>query len=458
MGEVVHVTDRAKVHAQFAMSSPGTGWVGRPRRRASPKTISPTQLPASTDVLVVGGGVIGLTIALEFKRRHPDARLVLIEKEAQCGLHASGRNSGVLHAGFYYSADSLKARFTREGNRRLQAYCEDRRIPVRRCGKLVVARDENDLAGIDELLRRGQAAGVELQELSEAEAQAIEPAAITYQRAVFSPSTAVVDPAAVMESLAKDADRAGIAVTTRASFLGRQRDRITTSAGPITAGYVINAAGLYADVIAHQFGMAQRYTLLPFKGLYLKAKRARPALRTHVYPVPDLRYPFLGVHFTVTANGGVKVGPTAIPAFWREHYSGLRGFRAREFGEVLRLLSGLLLSNRMGFRSLARKEFPKYSKRRLVALASQLTRSPLEAKDWAWGPAGIRTQLYDHEEGRLEMDFLVDGDARSLHVLNAVSPAFTSALPFAKYIVDEVEARIQGRTNHRHDTAQARPS
>src|SRR5437899_11805549 len=164
----------------------------------------------TTDFLVIGGGIVGLNIARELKRRFPKATVSLVEKEPECGLHASGRNSGVIHAGFYYTADSLKAKFTRDGNRTLTDYCEQKQIPVNKCGKLVVARDEAELRQLDELLRRGKANGVVLQSITESEAHAIEPRVKTFQRAIFSPSTATADPAQVLQAMKQDALKEGI--------------------------------------------------------------------------------------------------------------------------------------------------------------------------------------------------------------------------------------------------------
>src|SRR5437867_2809734 len=179
-----------------------------------------------SDFLVVGGGIVGLSIAREIKRRFPQARVVLLEKEKECGLHASGRNSGVIHAGFYYSADSLKARFTREGNRLLSQYCEARKIPVNRCGKLVVAQNEAELPQLDELLRRGQANGVPLQSVTAAEAKAIEPRVKTFERAIFSPSTATADPQQVLQAMKEDAIREGITFHHKAAYLKKTNGRI----------------------------------------------------------------------------------------------------------------------------------------------------------------------------------------------------------------------------------------
>ena len=264
------------------------------------------QTSITTDFLVVGGGVIGINIARGLKKRHPTSKVTLIEKEASCGMHASGRNSGVLHAGFYYSPDSLKAKFTREGNAQLTAYCEEKRISLNRCGKLVVAKDSTDLPALDELLKRGKANGIKLEELSEQDAKKIEPRAKTYQRALFSPTTSTVNPNAVLQAMVADAVADGVQINSGVAFVRKTDRTVQTTEGQYEAGYVVNAAGLYADQIARQFGFSERYRILPFKGLYLYSDEPPGALRTNIYPVPDLRNPFLGVHFTVTNEGKAK--------------------------------------------------------------------------------------------------------------------------------------------------------
>jgi L-2-hydroxyglutarate oxidase LhgO len=397
------------------------------------------------DFLVIGGGVVGVTIALELRRRRPDARVLLIEKEPTCGLHASGRNSGVLHAGFYYSADSLKARLTVDGNREMTAYCEERKLPINRCGKLVVARNQGELAGLDELSRRAQVNGVRLEAISAEDARKIEPRVTTCERALFSPTTSSVDPAAVMASLVIDLQRAGVEVRTGAAYLRRKNGTIHTSAGPVSAGYVVNAAGLYADRVARDFGFSREYAILPFKGVYLYGDEDMEHLRTNVYPVPDLKNPFLGTHFTVTVDHHVKIGPTAMPAFWREQYQGIGNFRAGECLDVVRREAGLFLRNDFGFRGLALRELRKYSRRHLVGLASELVAGVRPEHYRRWGPPGIRAQLVNLRERKLEMDFRLEGDRSSFHVLNAVSPAFTCAFSFGRYVVDQVESLLANR-------------
>ncbi len=397
----------------------------------------------TSDFLVVGGGIVGLSIARELKQRRPECRVVLLEKEPECGLHASGRNSGVLHAGFYYTADSLKARFTREGNRILREYCQARRIPVNQCGKLVVARDAGELPQLDELLRRGQANGVALNSITAAEAKKIEPRVKTFERAIFSPTTATADPAQVVLAMKEDAVKEGIAIHHSTAYQGRSHGQIRTSQGVFEAGYVVNAAGLYADRVARDFGFSDEYRILPFKGIYLYSEEPPGALRTNVYPVPDLRNPFLGVHFTVRVDNRSKIGPTAIPAFWREAYQGLGNFKLDEFAEIIFRDLGLLFLSGFDFKRLAVEETLKYFRSRLVSLASTLLEG-VRLEDYRhWGKPGIRAQLLNIKTRKLEMDFVIQGDAKSLHVLNAVSPAWTCSVPFAKYVCDRAESFLK---------------
>ena len=395
-----------------------------------------------TDFLIIGGGVIGVNLALQAKRHYPDASVTLIEKEQDCGEHASGRNSGVLHAGFYYTSDSLKAKFTKEGNRLLTEYCSERGLGINHCGKLVVAKDDDELSVLDELLARARRNQVDLHEITEAEAKAIEPRVRFHKRALFSPSTASVNPKEVMKSMVADAKQAGIDIRTKTPYLGVNKGIVSTDKGGIAAGYVINAAGLYADKIAHEFGFAEHYRILPFKGLYLYADDRLAPLRTNIYPVPDLRNPFLGVHHTITLEGHTKIGPTAIPCFWREHYQGFQNFNWSEFMEVIAREAELFVRNDFGFRNLAFEEMQKAYRPKIVSLASDLVTGVKNEHYTGWGKPGIRAQLLDLRNRKLEMDFKMEGDGKSFHVLNAVSPAFTCSIPFSDYTFQQIRKHL----------------
>jgi L-2-hydroxyglutarate oxidase LhgO len=395
----------------------------------------------NADFVVIGGGVIGLHVARELKRRHPDCSVLLLEKEPEIGQHASGRNSGVLHAGFYYTADSLKARFCRDGNRAMREFCSEHGLNINACGKLVVARNDAELAQLDELKRRADVNGVQLESITADEARAIEPRVKTHERALFSPTTATIDPAEVMRALRSEAERAGVTICTGIPYRGRKGDNLLTEQGEIGFGTVINAAGLYADRIARDFGFSQDYRILPFKGLYLYASENSQPFRTNIYPVPDLRNPFLGVHVTVTVDGKSKLGPTAIPCFWREHYSGLENFKADEFAEIVGMEMGLFLNAGFDFRGLAAQELRKYSRTNLATQASELAEG-IDASGYRrWGKPGIRAQLLNTKTRTLVMDFLIEKDDKSLHVLNAVSPAFTCSIPFASHVCDQLERK-----------------
>ncbi|NUO03890.1 MAG: L-2-hydroxyglutarate oxidase [Candidatus Brocadia sinica] len=388
----------------------------------------------TTDILIVGGGIVGVSLAKEITSRYPDINITLIEKEASLARHASGRNSGVLHAGFYYTPDSLKARFTVEGNRLLTDYCMKNHLTINRCGKIVVAKDETELEDIFELKRRGDKNGVELEIVDEKRLEELEPNARTFNKALYSPTTSVVNPTEVVEHISQNL-KGNVKILLNEKFMKRDDvSTVSTNTQKIKFKHLINSAGLYADKIAHQFGIGQKYTLIPFKGLYLEYKDST-LIRKHIYPVPNLKNPFLGVHFTITATGKVKIGPTAIPAFWRENYQGLSNFSLNEFFEVLFHETKLFVTNAFNFRNLAFEEIKKYCRNYFIQQAVHLVKKIDTNKFGNYLNPGIRAQLLDTETLKLVMDFVVEHGENSTHILNAVSPA-------CKFIVDEVEKRM----------------
>ncbi|MBF0588426.1 MAG: L-2-hydroxyglutarate oxidase [Magnetococcales bacterium] len=396
-------------------------------------------MTTTPDYLIAGGGVVGVTTALTLKQRYPDASVILMEKESACGQHASGRNSGVLHAGFYYTADSLKARFTRIGNQRMTAYCKEKGLAINECGKLVVAKNQEELETLETLKQRGEANGIDIQEITVAEAREMEPRVRTHERALFSPTTSSVNPAQIMASLEKEAVALGVEVRTGVHCQGRVHGgRVRTDDGDMTPGYFINASGLQADQIARTFGFSEKYRILPFKGLYLYEDAPQP-VRMHIYPVPDLRNPFLGVHYTVTVDHKTKLGPTAIPCFWREQYGGMDGFDFNEFLGMAWRQANLVLFSNFAFKRLAIEESRKYSRRVMASMAGVIATDSRPENCRVWAKPGIRAQLVETARNALVNDFVIEGDHKSLHVLNAVSPAFTCSFPFAEHIVDEIE-------------------
>lgn len=385
------------------------------------------------DYLIVGAGIIGMTIAYEIKKRNPKALIAIIEKEQDVAMHASGRNSGVLHAGFYYTADSLKAKFTVVGNRLMKNFCKQNNIYVRDTKKLVVAKNSLEVKALEELYNRGIKNGVEVYLIDEKKAQEIEPNVKTYKKALYSPTTASVDPKKVCLTLRDILQKNGVKFFFNTNFNNCN----------IKYKYLINAAGAYADKIAKKFKLAKNYTMLPFKGIYLKYMQNKNDIKTNIYPVPNLSNPFLGVHFTITSNGTIKIGPTAIPAFWRENYEGLKNFSLKELLEILYYETKLFIFNSFNFRDLALEEMKNYNPKVLIQKAKDMVKN-IE-NNFQPLPAGIRAQLLNTQTNELVQDFIVEHSKNSTHILNAVSPAFTCSFAFAKYVVDEIYKNQGGK-------------
>ena len=319
----------------------------------------------------------------------------------------------------------------------MKAYVRSKNLAINECGKLVVAQNEHELKQLDELLARGQHNASNVRLINEAEVLEIAPNVKTFKRALYSPNTASVDPQEVCRALKEDLLQAGVTFSFNTKYLGRRGDIVKTNQGDFQATKIINCAGLYADRVAADFGFGLKYTMIPFKGLYLKYTKNTTDININVYPVPNLNNPFLGVHFTKTVTGAIKIGPTAIPAFWRENYNLHHGFSVNELAEILFFESKLYWSNAFNFRLLAHEEIHKYNRPYFVSLATAMVKS-IDPKGFTeWTKPGIRAQLLDKKTLSLVQDFVIEADHRSVHVLNAVSPAFTCAFPFSQYVVDQ---------------------
>ncbi len=391
----------------------------------------------SADVLIVGGGIIGLTLARELLA-HGREDVVILEKEPELGVHASGRNSGVLHAGIYYAPDSLKAKSCLRGNFLMRAYCKEKGLPILETGKVIVARSPEEQPALEELHRRATANGAKVEFVDEQQLAAIEPNARTAGRALFSHYTAIVDPKEVLKSLRADLEASGRArILTGREFTGLAGPGVAaTTGGEIAYRRLVNAAGASCDRVAHHFGLARHYRLIPFKGIYRKLAPGKTyVVNGNIYPVPDIRNPFLGVHFTRSVHGDVYLGPTAIPAFGRENYGILRGMDTGVF-RILASDATLFFRNPK-FRSVAltepRKYLARYFDRDAARLVKRYDPSDFEKAQ----KVGIRPQLVDWRTKELVMDFLVEAKDETVHVLNPISPAFTSSMDLAKTIVRE---------------------
>jgi L-2-hydroxyglutarate oxidase len=387
------------------------------------------------DVVVVGGGILGLAIARELLTLHPRIRLLLLEKEDELARHQTGHNSGVIHSGIYYAPGSLKAQLCVEGNKLLYEYCEERQIPYERCGKLIVATEESEVPRLEELYRRGCENGVPgLTKVDAAGLMELEPH-VRGVRGLHAPETGIVDFKRVALEFARDIEDLGGTIKTSVKVLDIQHTsaptRILTTAGDFPAKAVVTCAGLYSDRVAQMTGAPASPRIVPFRGSYYALREeSRQLVNGLIYPVPDPAFPFLGVHFTKHISGEVRAGPNAVLAFRRE------GYRARD----VRLDELWLTLSYGGFWRLARKYWRtgaaeiwgEMSKRAFVGALQRLVPDVTPA-DLVAGPSGVRAQAMD-EAGRLLDDFWLDEDERTVHVRNAPSPAATSSLALARMI------------------------
>lgn len=376
-------------------------------------------------------------IAREIAQRKLGTVMVM-EKEPVFGLHASGRNSGVLHSGIYYPSDSLKAKFCIAGNQFWTSFCDKKQLPILKTGKVVVARSESEIETLNTLYERGQSNGAILQRVGESQLATVEPLAKTTREALVVSSTSVVDPKRVVAAVVAELDSDPL-VSMRSScqFLGVESEAcIRTSQGNVAFSTFINAAGAFADQVAHSFDVGRQFRLIPFKGVYRKVvKSIGMQVNGSIYPVPDIRNPFLGVHFTRSVSGDVYLGPTAMPAFGREAYGGVR--LTLESLQLMIQDAVLFMSNEK-FRSVALTEPKKYVPYWFYQDAKRLVKH-LAYSDVLPSPkVGIRPQLVDWETKELVMDFKVLRSQKHIHVLNAISPAFTCAVGVSKHVVDMV--------------------
>lgn len=398
-----------------------------------------------SDYLIVGAGIVGLSVAREIRFREPNATITILEKESRLGVHASGRNSGVLHTGIYYPHGTLKAKLCKAGADAMFFYAEQNGVPVRRDGKVIVATSEENAKGLDKLLENAEANGIRASRVKADDIRQIEPYARSEFGGIYCQDTAVIDSPRVLETLRAQLAQQGVRIYTDQVLTGIDEKSSLATTFNRTYGYglLINTAGAYADRVARLAGVGRDYQLVPFKGIYYKlAPEAADRVRGSIYPVPNPALPFLGIHFTRVISNEVYIGPTAIPALGRENYGVLRGARPVEAFEIAAQLSRLYANNPQNFRNLAHSELSHYRKTGFLADARQLV-DRLEP-EWVKSTPkmGIRPQLVNTREGRLEMDFIVEHGRHSVHVLNAISPAFTSSFAFAAYIVDQFSKKV----------------
>jgi len=395
------------------------------------------------DVTIVGGGLVGLATGFRLLEARPRLRLAVVEKERELAFHQSGRNSGVLHAGLYYAPGSMKARLCREGKAELERFAEERGIRFEHPGKLVIARDDDELGRLRDLAARGRANGLRgLEEVGPERIREIEPHA-TGVRALHVPETGVIDFRRVAFALADELRERGadILLNHRVTSIARRGDEIVveTGRGPVLTSNVVTCGGLHSDRLAAMTGAPDDERIVPFRGDYCVLKpSARSLVRALIYPVPDPSLPFLGVHFTRRIDGEVWLGPNAVLAFAREGYRRW-DVSPRDVSELLRFPGFRRLGRRYWrtgldeqWRDVSRRAFVQACRRYVPQLRQDMV---------AWGPTGIRAQAVT-SDGALADDFSLQGSERVLHVRNAPSPAATACLAIGRVLMERALDRF----------------
>lgn len=398
----------------------------------------------TVDIAIVGGGVVGLAVARELLLRLPKLRLAVLEKEDQVGRHQSGHNSGVIHSGLYYKPGSLKARLCVEGAEAMVAFCRQEGIPHEVCGKVVVAASPDEVARLEALRQRGEANGLKgLKSIDPSALRRLEPHAKGLA-ALHVPSTGITDYALVCRTYADHIRRAGGEVLTSTELHSVVQQTgcsvLETTSGTLAARFAVSCAGLFSDRVSRMAGHTPEIRIVPFRGEYYDLVPARQALVKHlIYPVPDPRFPFLGVHFTRRITGTVDAGPNAVLALRRE------GYRARDFsfGDTWDCLSypGFW---RMGMRMLAPGLAEQYRSWNKAAFVRSLQRllPEIREQDLVPGGSGVRAQALKRD-GTLVDDFAYTFSGNWLHVYNVPSPAATASLAIARVLADEVQKRFE---------------
>ncbi len=397
----------------------------------------------SFEIIIIGGGMVGLSLAYQLAKRSISKNICIFEREKDLGLHSSGRNSGVLHAGLYYKPNSLKAKVCVDGARRLKKWVIERGLSINNCGKLIIPQIPELDSKIDLLKEQGLKNGAEVEIWDEQKLYDLYPYIRTSSgRALWSPNTSVVNPKEVIIQLKNELIDLGVNIIFECKdykFLPENNEIILNSKDKFNYSHLFNCSGLYADLVAKEFKIGPEFQIVPFKGSYWELKtNEKLRINTNIYPVPDLKMPFLGVHFTPSSDQSkVYIGPSASPAFGRENYNNFNGIDLSVSLSMISFLTRQYISNKKGFRKYLYEEMRNMIPS-LRIKNSQMLIPSIKLEDIILSSkVGIRPQLVDISSKKLVDDFLCMKGQNSTHILNAISPAFTASFSLADLIIEE---------------------
>jgi (S)-2-hydroxyglutarate dehydrogenase len=395
-----------------------------------------------SNVIILGGGIVGLSTAWRLAERYPDRTITLVEKEDRLAFHQTGRNSGVLHSGIYYKPGTLRASNCRTGKLAMENFCEEHGVDYEKCGKVIVALDQRESQYLETILDRGQENGVTCEMISEERLKEIEPHVAGIQ-AIHVPEAGIVDYVGVCEKLGEllRALGANIHLSTRVRGMKRTANSVVvkTSNGDFEGDYIVNCTGLHSDRITKLSGQKPEAKIVPFRGEYFELKPAAEHLcKALIYPVPNPKFPFLGVHFTKMVQGGVECGPNAVLAFAREGYSKM-SINLRDFFESV-TYPGFIRMAAKHWKTGCGEMWRSFSKQAFVKALQRLV-PEIRADHLEVAPAGVRAQALGRN-GKILDDFLIQETDRVVNVGNAPSPAATAALNIGTLIVDKLATKF----------------
>ena len=391
------------------------------------------------DFAIIGSGIIGLTLAFKLKQKFNNSKIVIFEKEPNSISHGSGRNSGVLHSGIYYEPGSLRANLCVTGAKELKEYIKSENLWINECGKLLLPTSEYSYSNLENLFNRAKKNGVEINKIKNEEIKRIEPNTnCQFEYGLHVPFTSVADPKEVSKSLIENLKKMNVEINYNSKILKICEQKLFTQNNTIEAGHIFNCAGLFADEIAKNSNLEFRYSFLPFKGKYWKITNKSFKLNHLVYPIPDLRYPFLGLHSSHNRHGDFYIGPSSTPVFGREQYNGILGDNLKESISLIFNFSKKIIFNENKLRTLALQELSLLTKRgffnQIKKMFNNINPDDLELSDQK---VGIRSQIFDPQSKNLVNDFVVINQKNTTHVLNAISPAWSASFAFADHLINE---------------------
>ena len=391
------------------------------------------------DFAIIGSGIIGLTLAYKLKQKFNNSKILILEKEPNSVSHGSGRNSGVIHSGIYYEPGSLRANLCVAGAKELKEYIKSKKLWINECGKILIPTSDDSNSNLINLYERGQKNGVIINKIKKDEVEKIEPYVnCQFDYALHIPFTSVADPKEVSKSLIDDLVKLNVEIKYNSKVLKIENNQILTKENNFEAGHIFNCAGLFADEIAKNSSLEFRYSFLPFKGKYWKIKNKEFRLNHLIYPIPDLRYPFLGLHSSHNRNGDFYIGPSSTPVFGREQYESFIGDNIKETINLMFNFSKKIILNENKLRTLAFQEISLLTKQGFYNQIKKMFKN-LKANDLELSntKVGIRSQIFDPQSKNLVNDFVIINQKQTTHVLNAISPAWSASFAFADHLIKE---------------------